>query len=292
MLRRLFAVLAGLLVPLCALPSAAALPILVVYPFAVNGSAPQDLGAGLSERIAAEIVALGGVDVVRGRASTKPADYSRAARAAGADLYFSGAIVPVFNNYSAIENLVSTRSGTVVWSGTIQFRTLDDVIGQGARIRTELVRGAAAPPPGSAAAGTPLITSPPFSGYALLPIAGSALNGDRAYALRALLETLQARGYRAVTVTSAQPIDPATDGLSVCIKTNAQTLIAGALDTTRVATASTSPQTTAHIALRTYDCGTHTFDQQATVVNHIAPIANDAIRGAIEDAVSAFPSPS
>jgi hypothetical protein len=44
--------------------------------------------------------------------------------------------------------------------------------------------------------------------------------------------------------------------------------------------------------LHTYDCRTHSFGSQPTVVNHIAPIANDAIRGAVEDAVSAFPAPS
>ena len=292
MLRRLFVVLAGLLVPLCGLPSAAATRTLVVYPFAVNGAAPADLGSQLADRIAAEIAALGGVQVVHGPASAKPADYRSAARAAGADVYFSGSIVPVFNSYSAIENLVSTRSGTVLWSVTIHFRTLADVVGEGSRVRAELFRGEATPPPGTAVAGTPLITPSPISGYAVLPVTGSALDGDRAYALRAIVETLQHRGFTAVTVTSAAAIDPVTDGAAVCSKTVAQTLIAGTLDTTRVATLGTTPQTTAHIALRTYDCRAHAFDLQSTVVNHIAPIANDAIRGAVEDAVSAFPAPS
>ena len=107
MLRRLALVLAVLVVPLAALPSGAATQVLVVYPFAVSGSASPDLGVQLSAKIAAEITALGGIKVVLGAASTKPADYRSAAQAAGADLYFSGSIQPVFTSYSAIEQLVS-----------------------------------------------------------------------------------------------------------------------------------------------------------------------------------------
>ena len=292
MLRRLIAVLAGLLVPLCALPSAAATRTLVVYPFAVSGTTPPELGAQLTDRIAAEITALGGVDVVHGPAAAKPADYRAAAQAAGADFYYSGSIVLVFNRYSAIENLVSTRSGTVMWSFSMQFRTLDDVSGEGGRVRAELMRGAPAPPAGIAANGTSLVSPPPMSGYAVLPVTGSGPEADRAFALTALVDTLKRRGFNVVPVTSATPIDPAVDGASVCATTGAQTLIAGTLDTTRVATSGTTPQTTAHIALRNFDCRSHAFDLQSTVVNHIAPVENDAIRGAIEDAISAFPAPS
>jgi TolB-like protein len=292
MLRRLFAVLAGLLVPLCALPSSAATPTLVVYPFAVNGAMPDGLGNQLSDKIAAEIKALGGVNVIRGAASTKPADYRAAAQAAGADVYFSGSIVPIFNQFSAIENLVSTHSGTVVWSVSIQFRSIADVIGQGARVRDELYHGAPAPPAGIAANGASLITSPPMSGYAVLPVTGSASSADRTYALNAIVDALKSRGHNVAPVTSANAIDPITGGALVCTTSGAQTLVVGSLDTTRVATSGTTPQTTAHIDLRTFDCRSHELDLKPTVVNHIAPVADDAIRGAVDDAISAFPAPS
>jgi TolB-like protein len=290
MLRRLFAALIGLLALLYALPSFAATKTLVVYPFIVNGAAPEELGSQLSERIAADITALGGVVVVHGTA--KAAEYRTAARAAGADFYFTGQIVPVFNRYSAIENLVSTRSGTVMWSVTIQFRTLADIVGEGGRIRAELFRGDATPPPGIGANGSSLVTPVPMSGYVVLPLTGSALEADRGYALTALVDTLKRRGFSVVTVPSSAAVDPVVDGPAVCTKSEARTLIVGSLDTTRVATSGTTPQTTAHIALRTFDCRAHAFDLQSTVVNHIAPAGNDAIRGAIEDAVSAFPAPS
>jgi hypothetical protein len=175
---------------------------------------------------------------------------------------------------------------------SIQFRSIADVTGQGARVRDELYRGEPKPPAGIAANGTSLITPPPMSGYAVLPVTGSALDSDKVYALNAIVDALKSRGYNVAPVTSPDAIDPATGGAVVCTASGAQTLVVGSLDTTRVATSGATPQTTAHIALRTFDCRSHALDLQSTVVNHIAPIANDAIRGAVEDAISAFPAPS
>jgi TolB-like protein len=289
--RRLFAVPLALLVLLYALPSLAATHTLVVYPFSVTGSAPAELGKDISDQIAGEVGALGGIAIVKGAAGAKPTDYRAAAQAAGAEYYFSGSIAPVFNRYSAIEQLVSTRTGTVMWGVSIQFRTLADIAGEGRRIHDELVRGDATPPPGIGAAGVSLVTPTPVSGYAVLPVTGSASDVDRTFAVSAIVASLQRRGYNVVTVTSASAIDPAADGAAACAKTGARTLIVGALDTTRVPTGA-NPQTTAHVALRTFDCRTHALELQATVVNHIAPAGDDAIRGAVEDAVSAFPAPS
>jgi TolB-like protein len=293
MLRRSFAALMGLLVLLLGAIPASAAQTLVIYPFAVTGTVPADLGTQLSDKIAADMRALGGIQVVRGAATVKPADYRASARAAGADFYFTGSITLVFNRYSAIEQVVSTRTGTVVWSVPLQFSTLADLSGEGARIRTEMMRGEPTPAPGVAADGASLVTPTPMSGFAILPVTGSATDADRTYAVKAIVDTLRQRGFNVVTVTrpTSGAIDPSVDGVEACTQTKARTLIAGALDTTRVATGA-SPQTTAHIALRTYDCRVHVLDSQATVVNHIAPVAEDAIRGAIQDAVSAFPAPS
>lgn len=293
MLRRLFVLLA-VLVPFCALPAGAAAPVLVVYPFAVYGSAPEDLGARLADQIAAEITALGGVKIVRGAASAKPADYRTAARAGGAEVYLSGSIVPVFGtSFSVIEQLVSTQTGLVRWSVTTHFRTLADLNGDGGRLRDVLLAGQPPPPPGIAANGSSLVTPAPTSGFGILPVTGSALEGDRIYAQRTIVETLQGRGLTAVPVksTGAGPLDLVADGPAICTTMATRTLLAATLDTTRVATGAT-PQTTAHVAFRTYDCRAQTLDAQATVVNHIAPVANDAIGGAVGDAISALPSPS
>jgi hypothetical protein len=149
MLRVLLAVLAGLAVVTVALPARAANRVLVMYPFAVTESMADDTGVRLTDKIAAEISALGGIAVVRG-ADTKPADYRSFARAAGAEVYYSGSIVPVGAGYSAIEQLVSTRSGIVMWSTTMQFRSVADVVGEGAHVHDELLRGEATPAPAPA----------------------------------------------------------------------------------------------------------------------------------------------
>jgi len=173
-------------------------------------------------------------------------------------------------------------------------------------VRDVLLAGEPKPPPGIAADGASLVSpgpdtataapalgsAPPMSGFAVLPVTGSALDSDRLYAVRAIVTALQRRGFNAVTLTGSGAVDPQVDGAGECTATHAQALIAGTLDTTRVDSADTPAQTTAHVSLRTYDCRTHTFGAQATVVNHIAPIANDAITGAADDAVSAFPAPS
>ena len=292
MLRRLLIGLAVLLVPFAALPSGAATPVLVVYPFAVNGSTAPDLGAQLSAKIAAEITSLGGIKVVIGAASTKPADYRSAAQAAGADMYFSGSIVPVFTSYSAIEQLVSTRSGVVAWSTMFQFRDVADVVGEGALVRDVLMRAAATPSPDPKATGIELITPPPLSGFAVLPLAGSAFDDDRQFATQALVDSLGQHGDKVVTVNGSATTDPAANSVALCTRTGVQSLITGTLDTTRVEVVGPSMQTTAHVSLELYDCRAHAFAPQAIVVNHIAPVTNDAIRGAVEDAVSALPSPS
>ena len=293
MLRRLALVLAALLVPLAALPVAGATPVLVVFPFAGTGATPPELGAQLSAKIAAEITSLGGIKVVLGSPSTKPADYRSAAQKAGADLYFSGSIVPVFTSYSAIEQLVSTRTGTVAWSVMFQFRSIDDVTGQGSRVRDVLLAAQATPSPGGT--GIELITPsppPPLSGFAVLPLAGSAFDADRQSATQALVTALQQHGYNVSLVNGSATQDPAGNSVVLCTRTGAQTLITGTLDTNSVATPGAAGQTSARVALQLYDCRSHAFAPHAIVVSHIAPAASDAIAGAVRDAVSALPAPS
>jgi hypothetical protein len=145
--RRLVAVFALVALATVARPAGAVQRLLVVYPFTVSASMNGDTGVQLIDKIAAEIAAAGGITVIRGANDAKPADYRGLARAAGAEVYFSGSVVPVGSGYSAIENLVSTRSGTVMWSTTMQFRSVADIVGEGARIHDELLRGEATPAP-------------------------------------------------------------------------------------------------------------------------------------------------
>ena len=146
MLRTLSLPAASLLVLLTAVPVRAAERILVVFPFTVGPSTPEIDGGDITDRIAAEIAALGGLKIVRGSATAKPTEYRAEARAAGADLFFTGSVAPVGSSYSAIEQLVTTRGGTVVWSTTMNFHTVADIRGEGTRIHDEVLRGATPAP--------------------------------------------------------------------------------------------------------------------------------------------------
>ena len=147
MLRSLCAVLAGLLVLSAAVQVRAADRILVVFPFTVSPSITDVNGADISDRIAAELIASGnGLTVIKGSKTSKPADYRVEARDTGADVYFTGSVTGIGTSYSAIEQLVTTHGGTVIWSGTINFRSVSDIRGEGSRIRDEVMRGATPPP--------------------------------------------------------------------------------------------------------------------------------------------------
>jgi TolB-like protein len=146
-MKRVFPVaLACLIAGLLFAPASAAAPILVVYPLAIAGSVPAAMGQAFADRVATEVTAAGGISVVHGDTAAKPAEYRTAAKAAGATVYFSGSIAPVGSRFAAIEQLVSTKGGIVVWSQTIQFQTLADLNGEGTRIRDTLLHNSPAEP--------------------------------------------------------------------------------------------------------------------------------------------------
>jgi len=122
-----------------ALSARAADRILVVCPFAQSEGVPAGTGTSVAEAIAAEIAALGGVTVQRAPATLKPAQYRTFARDAGADFYFSGSVAPVGGSFSALEQLVTVRGGTVQWSVSTQFRTVADLHGQGALVHDQII---------------------------------------------------------------------------------------------------------------------------------------------------------
>jgi TolB-like protein len=146
MLGKTFAVLAGLMF-LTIAPVRAADPILVVFPFAQSEGIAEGMGAAVVDKIAVEMTAAGGVTIVRGSLTAKPSEYRGLARAAGADFFLSGSIVPVGVGYSAIEQLITTRGGTAAFSTTVQFRSLADVHGEGEKIRDEVIRNGKRPTP-------------------------------------------------------------------------------------------------------------------------------------------------
>jgi hypothetical protein len=306
---RLRALLAGLLLPLCALPGAAAtLPSLVIYPFAVDGSTtPPDLGSALANQIAAEVTALGGVTVIHGDA--KPDDYRRAARAAGADAYLTGAIVRVGSSYSAIEQLVRSGNGIVISSQSIHFSSLAGAAGAGQYIHDQLAQRPSPPsaagvaeavraspvavqtvPPATpkpSPAATPSAAPSTRGAFAVMPVGGPANDAERAYAAAVTVAALKKLGLPAVAI--AQTVDPQSGGAALCTTTGATALIAGTLETRLVAGAAPA-QIEVSVGLRGYRCQTHALDPDLGPSAFRAHDEGDAIRQAIDNAVLLLPS--
>jgi hypothetical protein len=304
MLRSLLAVL----VVLALLPQvarAAVAPVLAVDSFATGTGVAASVGVQFADAIAGEARDAGGVIVVRGAANLTPAQLRSAARALNADDYLIGSIAPVGNAYSVLVQLVSTRSGLLTWSTTVQVASAADLHGIGAQVRQLLLdqsgRGTFAPavatPAPSGAFAVPAAESTPFppSTYAVMPFGGSALTLDRTLALRTVLDEIRKHGASAVAdgVTGG---DVESTGAQACMDTGAATIVGATVDTTRgddltAATPAPSAPVTASISLQAYDCRTQTLLPKAVTAEKSAPLSSDAIRAAAGAVVASYLTP-
>ncbi len=132
-----------------------AAPVVVVYPLTVTGSvASADTGSSVATAIANKLVELGGITVKPYVAGTPRQQYLTAAVAQDADYYITGYITPLGSEVSVVEQVVSTRSGSIVYSTTAFARTYADAVGPTDLLREAILhhagRGMAslnAPPP-------------------------------------------------------------------------------------------------------------------------------------------------
>lgn len=116
-------------------------PTLVVFPLGHAEGTDPNTGVAYAAQLAAALKALGGVKVIVGDPATAPADFLHVAKAAGGEYYFMGSIAPPLNNAaSVIEELVSTRSGTIVWSKTAYISRPGDVTDQAPIVKDGLLQ--------------------------------------------------------------------------------------------------------------------------------------------------------
>ena len=114
-------------------------PTLVIFPLRTTEGTDPTPGSGYATTLGTALGALGGVNVVMGNSATAPADYLRVAKLNGGDFYFMGSIAPpVRNAATVIEQIVSTRSGVVVWSGTAYITGQDDILNQAPVVKQAL----------------------------------------------------------------------------------------------------------------------------------------------------------
>jgi len=110
-------------------------PLVVVFPLTVNGDVQKDSGERLAVMFAQQL-SESGIKVVPPVPGTQRADYLTAARKLGCDYYVTGFVTPLGSEVSVVEQVVSTLSGTVVASNSVQFLTYGDAAGQGALLAT------------------------------------------------------------------------------------------------------------------------------------------------------------
>ncbi len=140
-----------------AAPSGYTTPVVVVYPLTTSGElAKTQAGPEIAALLAARLAQLGGLTIKPDTPGTQRPDYLSAAQKAGADYYVTGFLAPVGAEVSIIVQVVSTTSGTIVYSSSQMARTFGDAVGNADDISAAIVGHAGralasldAPPPPS-----------------------------------------------------------------------------------------------------------------------------------------------
>lgn len=118
-----------------AVPSAApqqvtSLPIIVVFPFGTSSEIPADNGVKAANLFVQVMNSSGGLDAIGAPATIKQANYLGYARTVNADYYVTGYMTPLGEGVSLVEQVVSTRSGTMVFGQTAQIDSFEDASSQ------------------------------------------------------------------------------------------------------------------------------------------------------------------
>jgi len=253
--RYLLAVFACLSVFLvAAAPAFTIVPTVIVYPLEASSSTlNREDSARIASTLATQIALGGAVKVIPPRADVERANYLSDARSVGANYYVTGFVTPLGNGASVVEQVVSTISGTLVFSVTNYITSLDDIANQGDQLRAGILeRGARAlqafqapPPPDQTPAPEPsngtetsinkifghkkgaatVAEAPPKDAtIGILTIGGSADFDSRTAAAGALAAAFEKNGRHAVIVNADQPSS------SVCASSKATSLVGAWLD--------------------------------------------------------------
>ncbi len=127
------------LVALGAAAPAADIPTVVVFPLQASAALDRDVNLRIVTQLANEIAVDGRVRIAAADPDVQRPDYLTAARKAGAQFYVTGFITPLGDGASIIEQVVSTTSGTIVFSNSGQITSLADVNAQGDILRAGIL---------------------------------------------------------------------------------------------------------------------------------------------------------
>lgn len=111
-----------------------ALPLVVVFPFDISSDLKAGTGASAAQVFAQQMNNDGGIDAITGPSTIKRPDYAKYASSVNALYYVAGYMTPLGNGVSLVEQVVATRSGTIVFGQTAQIESIEDASAQAAYI--------------------------------------------------------------------------------------------------------------------------------------------------------------
>jgi TolB-like protein len=259
--------IAALTIPLVgAAPATQASQTVVVYPLVASQGAPPTIGLTVARFLVTGISRRAGVTAKLAPGDTAQADYLQTARTLGADYYVAGFVSAIGDEVSAVEQLVATKNGVVVWQNTAAYTVPDDARASGVAMHDAIVAlttpqyaplpagGAAAAPDTAPAPTVPTVsrrsapTAPasplpiPVEAYAppadptldgprvvVLNFGGHALDAVRHYVPSSIIRTLP-RYHMSGSVLDLGVSDVAADGLVACAQAGADYLIGGNIE--------------------------------------------------------------
>jgi hypothetical protein len=113
--------------------------LVVVFPFDASSDIKPGTGAAAAQLYVQQMNAAGGIDTIAAPASVKRTDYSTYASGVKADYYLAGYMTPLGNGVSVVEQVVSVRSGTIVYGQTAQIESFQDATAQARMIHDGIV---------------------------------------------------------------------------------------------------------------------------------------------------------
>lgn len=265
----LAAVLAALLSPFgaAAAPVQLNTPSVVVYPLLVGQGVDESAGSNISVVVATQIAEIGKVTVKPAPPGTKQSDYLDTARKLGVDYYVSGYVTPVGDQVSVVEQLVSARTGSIVWSTTSQLATYGDAKAVASQLHDVIVQysdrafsnlAVASPPPAQnqgndgpnlrigggnarggndngrkqvAAAPAASSQSQPSKTVSIMTFDGRVDDDVKKYVPMSLIKTLSHNYNINASPSVLESKDISTLGQLVCAQTNSDMLLGGSIAT-------------------------------------------------------------
>ena len=141
--------------------------VVIVYPLTATTGTNPEAGSNVAILFSTRMAEGGGLTIKPPTPGTDRADYLAAARKQNADYYITGYLTPLGDDISMLAQVVSTFSGTVVFSTTTVVRTYAEAGGQADVLRDAILRHAGRdqgtadqPPPSS----TPAPSEAPHEG--------------------------------------------------------------------------------------------------------------------------------